>query len=332
MTRQTDPYDLLIAARPTAGDLNRHFEPAGERILDQVRAGRSGSGARPERRAPRRGRRWLATGLVAAAAAGALAILPSIISPDASPQASALSALASTAATQHDGPIPAGHYVHLTTTQTQSGGAVVPPPGASTTGTQPSGPDEVRTRQQWVGADGTTYAKLSGPDVNAVFRFPATAPYDPATVLMLPTQAEPLLAWFQDHTNGSSSAHEAVFVGVGDLLRTGFVSADVAKAAIESLGRLPEVTTEPTTTPAGRPGVRVTFRDTTIRSGTHYYIFEQATADLVEEGTDDGEGHTYRAVTAYGGLVSAVPAAILDAAVDPAEPPATTSPKTQPTG
>ncbi|GAA1754128.1 hypothetical protein [Nostocoides vanveenii] len=135
----------------------------------------------------------------------------------------------------------------------------LPPPGASTTGTvaQPSGPDEVRTREQWVGADGTTYAKLSGPDVNAVFRFPATAPYDPATVLMLPTQAEPLLAWFQDHTNGSSSAHEAVF---------------------------------------------------------------------------DGEGHTYRAVAAYDGLVEAVPAAILDAAVDPAEPPATTSPKTQPTG
>ena len=113
------------------------------------------------------------------------------------------------------------------------------------------------TREQWVGADGTTYAKLSGPDVNAIFRFPATAPYDPATVLMLPTQAELLLAWFQDHTNGSSSAHEAVF---------------------------------------------------------------------------DGEGHTYRAVTAYDGLVGAVAAVILDAAVDPAEPPATTSPKTQPTG
>lgn len=51
MRRQTDPYDLLIAARPTADDLHRHFEPAGERIHDQVLAGRSGSIARPKRRA-----------------------------------------------------------------------------------------------------------------------------------------------------------------------------------------------------------------------------------------------------------------------------------------
>ncbi|MFN8098374.1 MAG: hypothetical protein U0Q21_08820 [Dermatophilaceae bacterium] len=316
MTTVRDPFDILRAARPTDADLAREFDPnAGGRVLAEVleRAGRPHD-IRTTHPTPRRGRRWVGLVLAAAGAATALAIGPSLIDPSGGPSASALSALAQTAATQKDGPIPVGEYVHLTVTQVQHGDA-----GAIATVGSSSTPaaDETRIRDLWVGADGTTYAKLSGPDMNTVIRFPATAPYDPATVATLPIDSDGLYRWFATHTSGSSSAHEAVFVGVGDLLRTGFAPPLVARAAIESLDHLPEVTTAPATTPAGAHGVRVTFRDNTIREGYQYLVFDSATADVVEEGSDDERGHSYRSVTAYDGLVETVPRAILDAAIDP---------------
>ena len=109
----SDPVDVLAGARPTAAELDAQFSP--ERavaLLDRVRTAASEpialTSARPA--APRRGRRWLAVAAVAAAASAALAVGPSLISPQ-SASATALSHLATTAASQDDGPIPAGKYV-----------------------------------------------------------------------------------------------------------------------------------------------------------------------------------------------------------------------------
>lgn len=181
---------------------------------------------RVSRSAPRRGRRWLA---VAAAAAGALAIGPAILSPT------------STSASVDQG--------------------------------------------------ATSFA--------------------PSVVAGLPTDADDVATWLRDNTSGSNSADEAVFVGVGDMLRTGYVPAGVARAAIEVLGRLPEVRTETTGSQ-----VKVIFDDPGTRDGNHYVIFDTDTADVIEEGFAGSEV-SYRATTTYHPLADAVPADVLAEAVDP---------------
>lgn len=127
----------------------------------------------------------------------------------------------------------------------------------------------------------------------------------------LPTDADDVATWLRDNTSGSNSADEAVFVGVGDMLRTGYVPAGVARAAIEVLGRLPEVRTETTGSQ-----VKVIFDDPGTRDGNHYVIFDTDTADVIEEGFAGSEV-SYRATTTYHPLADAVPADVLAEAVDP---------------
>lgn len=325
----TDPLDLLAAARPTAADREREFPPA---TADAVLARVLGAADQQSRidptsspgAAPRRGRRRLALLAVAAAAAGAVAIAPSLLAPGSS-SASALSALAETAASQSDGPIPAGMFVHLTVTESQRViGETDPMSSAAVGGSQRPTEriaDEDRERDAWIRADGMTWLvqRVAGHEI--AYRIDqSTTPFSPAVVAGLPTDAAALEAWLRAHASGSNSPKEAVFTAVGDLLRTGYAPAGVARAAIEVLAGLPEVRTETSSTPSGGSGVRVVFDDQATRPGHHYLVFDPASADLVEEGTAGGSV-TYRATTAYHGLVDAVPADVLDSAVDPEQQP-----------
>ena len=312
----SDPVDVLAGARPTAAELDAQFSP--ERavaLLDRVRTAASEpialTSARPA--APRRGRRWLAVAAVAA-------VGPSLISPQ-SASATALSHLATTAASQDDGPIPAGKYVHLSITETQSGAAVVgdpPQPGAQAPTAQPA--SGTFTREVWIRADGMTWFKdmVDG----RTFTWTAnqgTALFSPSTVASLPTTADDLEAWLRANSSGSNSPNEAVFAAVGDLLRTGYVPPTVARAAITVLGRLPEVRTETAQTPSGAAGVKVIFDDQQVRTGHHYLLFDPNSADLVEEGVSDGGTSSYRSTTSYHPLADAVPTSVTQSAIDPSQ-------------
>jgi hypothetical protein len=329
----TDPIDILTATRPAEEDLARAFDTARtDHLLEVVRArgtapASTATPARAATPAPRRGRRWLAVGLVAAAAAGALAIGPSLLDPRGAAPASALTSLAVTAAAQQEGPIPAGKFAHLTVREVQSGLDAVaqepsahaaPTPGPSTTprSDTPPGPDVTTVRELWIGADGSMYGEYTSAGRTQVYLFPASSTANPAAMAALPTDPTALFDWLSRHTSGSNSPHEAVFVGVGDLMRTGHLPPAVARAAIEALGKLPEVTTAKATTPSGTPGIRVVFRDESVRAGSQYLLFDSASADLVQEGSDDGQGHAFTAVRSDHGLVDAVPQRIVDVAVD----------------
>jgi hypothetical protein len=123
-----------------------------------------------------------------------------------------------------------------------------------------------------------------------------------------------LLHYLRSHVSGSTSRDEAVFVAVGDMLRTGIVPPALRAAAIRVLERTPHVALGVTHTDAlGRPVIRFDFVDTSKRANeTQSLIFDPKTAALLGEIESYASGQPWFTSTLVSsGITSNVPPQVL---------------------
>ncbi len=314
----TDPLERLRAARPTADRLAVDLPRSAQ---DRILAGIAGSAATsPDvtASAARRGRRWLLLGAVAAAGAGALAVGPAIVATPPA-QASPLERLSEIAA-RTDTVIPVGRYLHRTQTYWQLD-------RDSETG-QIAGPPTQGTSESWIRWDGRLWRRDSNPSGTTVFTFGEAGRWAPAQVADVPTEPDALADWLLasaeagDDPGGpmpdaGGSRTDAVFQALGELLGTGYTTPGTNRAAFELLDSLPGIAVSPAPTPDGRPGVRAQLRFPS--GGTHYYVFDAATADLTEDGGTDADGVVQNESRFTPGTVGDIPQEILDTAITDAQ-------------
>lgn len=307
----TDAYDVLVAHRPTDEDLTGAW--TAERsasVADSVLAVRHSAPARPWVRT----RRAVVLAAVAAAAAVALELGPGLL-PDAAPRASALEQLAETAGDRAPVTLPAGSYLHTVAREEQVG-----------LQRDRAAFDMDTGFESWTDAAGTVWRididRRSGTTA-PMARFTAPTPSlstpDVAFLAGLPTTTEALAAYLAGHTEGSSSADEAVFTGATDMLRSGLASPALARAAIGALARLPEVRTTRVQF-AGHDCVQVSFADEQRRAGVVTAVYlDAATGQPWGETTTSPQLRFTRTVTDQG-VVTKVPAPVGTALPDASEP------------
>ena len=276
------------------------------RALDSEASAVSGDGRVPIAQASgaRRlhGRRRLGALVgVAAAVAVAVSVGPALLSPSSLPSAGAIDRLAEAAARAHALVIPDGKYLHLVVEDQQRGG------GESANGT--------RTLESWTGADGHVWRKDTENGRVTYLSLPALGggPVDlsPRAVASLPTDPSGLLDFLQSHVEGSTSNDEAVFVAVGDMTRMGYTPPAVRAAAIQALGRLPEVSAT-----EADAQVTLTFADERARPGVRQsLVFDAATTQLVAEQLT-GPDLAYSSQTVTSEVVDSVPARVTSGATD----------------
>jgi hypothetical protein len=152
------------------------------------------------------------------------------------------------------------------------------------------GPDELRDRS-WVSPNGDVVSSREGSQ-NGCQVFPRQG--DPSMeeptrdfLAGLPTDANALTAYFRAHVSGSSSLDEAVFVAVGDALRTGdlLATSDLRAALVGVLTQTPGVTVHPNQRDyLDRPAIRVDFVNEQTRPGeVQSLYFDPVTYQLLEE-------------------------------------------------
>lgn len=307
-----DPMTSLAAYAPTEHDLDQEW--TGERktaVWDRVALAMESPDAardadtvisaipRVQHRISRR-RSLITTAAIAAAVAAIVAVpllLPSG-TPGGPPSASALAALAATAADQ--APLAPGQYLHVTTVSQQNGHVV--------------------TREGWTAADGEVWRVDTAAGTSTYYVFPPGGDDfgypSPAFLKSLPTEPAALQRYLEDHVHGSSSRDEALFVAVGDMLRGGFAPPALRAAALRVLERTPHVTAAPGQDSMGRAATVVRFVDESIRPGeVQSLYFDPATAALVQEGLSVGD-HSYSGTVTASDVVSSVPAQVLRYASD----------------
>jgi hypothetical protein len=293
-----DPIGRLAAFRPTAASVQEEWTGA---VRDDVRArvlaGTAGAPPRLRFRPVRRPHTVLAP-LVAAAAVVALIGGIVVYATDGSGDG----------ATQPAGPIyrapsyrdtaivGAGQFSHRTVTTYQ----VVPGHDPKIEGTS----------SDWVAPDGTVWSKRTTTGAaDECYHFghtgsPDFGSPDQAFVDALPTDPSQLLPYLRSHVSGSTSRDEAVFVAVGDLLRTadGLATSKLRAALAGVLSDNGHVTVHPDVTDyRGRAAVRADFVDANNRPGEMDSLyFDATTFQLLEErgGTAPGPTRPY-ASTSY---------------------------------
>jgi hypothetical protein len=192
-----------------------------------------------------------------------------------------------------------------------TGGAAFDPPAELSTVTLSGGQYSHRVDQQiQLDADGTPLANAQDAMVNrnwvstngdilsvrtgsqhrcANFRHSGDPNFEDPTLSFfasLPTGADALNEYMRDHVAGSSSRDEAVFVAVGDALRTadGLASPQLRGAFVAVLSRTAGVVVhEDQRDYLGRPAVRADFVDQRIRPGEIQSLyFDPSTFQLLE--------------------------------------------------
>jgi hypothetical protein len=333
MTPQNDPLEMLASYRPTEDQLNQDW-PAVQRTAMRQRIGTSArpTGIKARFTPPVRRHRkpWPAlAGLVGAAAAALLAV--QLMQPSAGPrrhpgaggthgqpgvQLAALQRLAVAAQATPADVVHPGQFRHLISSQ--SNGLVVE------SWTAYNG-DTWQRREERDGSQGTptveywrlphTYDGLNGPSP----RFLATLPTDP----------DQLQSYLLSHVCGSSSRDEAVFVGIGDMLRGDFASTALRVAAIRVLERTAHITTHQARDTLGHSVLQVDFIDPAIRPGeTQSLLFDPNTA-MVRQEQDHGPGNDYTSTNTDSRTVDSVPALVRSRAVvagDAGTPPPSPAP------
>jgi hypothetical protein len=114
----------------------------------------------------------------------------------------------------------------------------------------------------------------------------------------LPTNVDDLTAYLRSHVSGSSSRDEAVFVAVGDALRTGdlLATSDLRAALVGVLARTPGVTVHQDQRDyLDRPATRIDFVDEQTRPDeVQSMYFDPATYQFLEERDgSSGQPSTY---------------------------------------
>jgi len=299
--------DRLEALRPTDADVDRLWSRAERHAaLDGV--------LHP---APRRSiRRPLMLGVAAASVAvvalGVSLVLPGGAPGGASPAAAAeLDRLAGIAAAAPFDTARADQFLHMVVvdTQTSDGSAAENPAGTS-----------VRTLESWTGADGSIWRMDTDAGRVQYFRFPTggddTAAPSPAYLASLPTDPAALGAYLRANVSGSTSADEAVFTAVGDMLRGGFAPPALRVAALTVLKGTPHVALGPATVDGqGRPVVELDFVDQGNRPDqVQALYFSTETAEIVQE-SQRAPGFAFTGVVRTSDIADAVPADVLAHAV-----------------
>ncbi|MGN6302997.1 MAG: hypothetical protein ACTHN8_18085 [Angustibacter sp.] len=304
MTTPTrDPFDTLVAARPTGDDLQLQWSPQRADVALATMLEPHHAARRPAVRqlAPRAARR-IVLGAVAAAAACGVILGSGVIAPrEAMPQAHAVERLAQVAASA-PATTPGPHdYVHQVVRYLQQGRDARTPAIDTTS-------------ESWVGADGTSwFREISRRDpVGTTYRRVPPTPLDdpysgvrPADYLSWPTGTEQLRAYLEGHVNRAAAREEqdvtqAVFEGLSDRFATGLTPPELNAAMIRVLGSLPGVRTS-TTTYAGRRAVRLAFtygveNAVYFDEGTAQYLGETMPGFSAQVLTHDVVGSIPRAV------------------------------------
>lgn len=295
-----DVMDQLSRFRPEAESLERRW-PLAQRaeLAEGIRSGQFGAQARLRYRpAPRRFRsrcgRLVAVSTLVAAATTTVVALPTVL-PQGTPggaspaAAAALERLARVAADTPADTARPGQFVHTVVRNHQVGVFLDGPP-------YPGTRDLNDRYESWAGSDGQVWrldatvakardGKVVGAGKDALF-FPASMgekDYDAS----LPTAAGDLETYLRAHVHGSSSTDEAVFVALGDILRSTTAPATLRSAALTVLARTDHVSLGAATTDSqGRRVQEFAFADDSIRAGVvqRFYI-DPRTAQLLEERT-----------------------------------------------
>ena len=307
-TDLADSAELVRLARhrPTSSDADGQWGAARrDRVLDGILSSAHTvptATARTTRRAApaARGRRRITALLgVAAAAAVAVSVAPAVLHPTGLPAAGAIDRLAAAASRGQALVIPEGQFLHQVVQDTQQGG------GESANGS--------RTLESWTSADGRTWRRdtANGRVTYHAFDALAGGPIDmsPKGVAALPTDAGDLLDLLGKKVEGSTSVDEAVFVAVGDMTRLGYTPPAVRAAAIQALGRLPEVSASEAD---GR--VTLSYVDESARPGVRQsLVFDAESTRLVAESLTAPE-LTFTSRTTTSEVVRAVPQEVLTGA------------------
>jgi hypothetical protein len=137
-----------------------------------------------------------------------------------------------------------------------------------------------------------------------------------AFLATFPTNPDQLRSFLRARVTGSSSKDEAVFVAVGDTLRTGLPSPALRAAAFRVLQRTGHITVTANARDArGRASIRVDF--TGRKAGVDSLYFDPTTSRIMEE-AESINGHVdFSYVTVRAGVVNSVPADLINCASTP---------------
>ncbi|HEY8302293.1 MAG TPA: hypothetical protein VIG48_10365 [Jatrophihabitans sp.] len=223
-----------------------------------------------------------------------------------------------------------------------AGAPFVPPPGLSGHALPRGKFLELITKEMSVGKDGrsdgaqsgqfATYFSADGHVLRFVGRVGSACGYhlvrrpsieDPTAAFFagLPTDVSALNRYLRSHVQGSSSLDEAVFVAVGDALRTadGLASPKLRAAMLAVLSRTPGVILhEGSRDHLDRPAIRADFVNQAIRPGDVQSLYFDPTTFALLAQSEGPNG----APTGYDGPSPAYRAPAPGAAVDPDRLPA----------
>jgi len=153
-----------------------------------------------------------------------------------------------------------------------------------------AGPDELRNRS-WVAPNGDVVSSREGSQSGCEV-FPRAGSPDMSApsrdfLAGLPTDVGQLAGYLRGHVAGSTSRDEAVFVAIGDALRTGdlLATSQLRGALFGVLGTTSGVTIHPDQQDyLGRPAIRADFVDERNRPGeVQSMYFDPNTYQLLEE-------------------------------------------------
>jgi hypothetical protein len=312
----TTELDLLAAARPPARTTPRDLvTPAARQELKNSIISTPRDIA-PSRATSHPRRKWLLSGALVSAAAVAAVIVTGVLLPDNAPGgpskagAATLNRLAVTAA---GGPtVGVGQFDFTWKVFAQKSADGV----------------ETSLQQLWTASTGEAWG-YSDPGTTSK---PAIAPFcihrragagdsdfdepTPAFLATYPTNPDALNSFLRAHVHGSTSTDEAVFVAVGDMLRTQLPSPALRAAGFRVLAMTGHVRVTPDASDAkGRSTVRVDF--TGRRGSTESLYFDPATSRITEE-ADSADGAFFaRTVTVKTEVTNSVPRAVIACADSP---------------
>lgn len=317
----TDVIAELAALRPEAATIERLW-PAQQQ--DDTLAAVLAQDHRPDRRdhrltrAPRQTRRRRRVAGAAILAVAAAVVSLQVVLPQGGPggatpaAAAALEGLAITAAASDPADLARpGQFRHLVE---QTWQAAMPERGM---------PAMRQTYESWIATDGRSWRRDYGNDnTGQLFdeyqAFPPggdqTYSASPAYLASLPTDTRALQRYLRAHVTGSTSRDEAVFVAVGDLLRTGIAPRALRAAAIRVLARTRHVALGTTRSDAlGRPVIRFDFIDDKGRPDEiQSLLFDPKTAALVGEIDSNAAGKPWFTSTLVSsGVTANVPPQVL---------------------
>lgn len=307
-TEIKDVMDQLAKFRPDAESLDEQWPPARRaELAGSIRRGDQGVNARLRHRPAPQQKRSRRRRLVAASALAAAALVAAVVAPTLLPNgapggaspaaAAALERLARVAANTPADIAGPGEFVHTVVRNHQVGVFLDNPPNDKTR-------DIDDRYESWTASGGefwrhdSSVAKAGdgtvlhrGKDTlffparsGAADRFgEASSPYGSP----LPTDADELQTYLRAHVHGSNSKDEAMFLALGDVLRSTTAPAALRSAALTVLARVDHVTLGTSTEDSqGRRVQEFVFADDSIRAGVVQRFFvDPRTAQLIEERT-----------------------------------------------